>query len=362
MSETATVRQTGARAAPPAGEKSLYQPLVQLTLVRFREFLREPEALFWVFVFPILLAAGLGIAFRNRPAEVLTIATVTPELAQALRPEKLLDTRQLSPAQAQQQLREGKVALVVEPAAGGGVRYRYDDTNPEGRTARMLADRAIQRSAGRQDPVASGDALLREPGSRYIDFLLPGLLGMNLMGSGIWSMGFAIVDARRKKLMKRLIATPMPKQYYLLSFLLSRLLMLVVEVGALVGFGALAFGVPLRGSVLDLAALCVIGSLSFAALGLLIASRAQTIEAASGLMNVVMMPMWIVSGVFFSSQRFPAILQPVIKALPLTAMIDALRANMLQGASFSQVVPQVEVLGAWLVVCFIVALKLFRWR
>jgi ABC-type multidrug transport system permease subunit len=185
---------------------------------------------------------------------------------------------------------------------------------------------------------------------------------MNLMGSAIWSMGFAIVDARRRKLMKRLVATPMPRAYYLLSFLFSRLLMLVIEVSFLLSFGALVFKVPVRGSLLDLALLCVLGSLSFGSLGLLIASRVKTIEAASGLMNLVMMPMWIVSGVFFSAQRFPDMLQPVIKALPLTAAIDALRANMLQGAGLAQVSPELMVLAAWLVVCFPVALKLFRWR
>ena len=337
-------------------------PLVQLTLVRFREFIREPEALFWVFAFPILLAAGLGIAFRNRPPDVLKIAAVSPELAQSLGGEKLLDVQQLSRPAAEEALRSGKVALLTERGSDGAVVYRYDDTNPEGRTARTLADRAVQRATGRADPVASRDEVIREPGSRYIDFLIPGLLGMNLMGSAIWGLGFSIVDARRKKLMKRLIATPMPRHYYLLSFLLSRLVLLVIEVVALLGFGVLVFHVPARGSLLDLGALCVLGSLSFSALGLLIASRARTIEAASGLMNFVMMPMWIVSGVFFSAQRFPDLLQPVIKALPLTALIDALRANILQGVSFGQLAPQLGVLGAWLVVCFTLALKLFRWR
>lgn len=344
------------------GNARMDHPLVQLTLVRFREFLREPEALFWVFVFPILLAAGLGIAFRNRPADVLPVAAVTPGLAGALQRDKLLGVRQLSAPAAEEALRTGKVSLLAEPGPGGTVSYRYDDTNPEGRAARMLADAAIQRAAGRIDPVASSDRLVREPGSRYIDFLIPGLLGMNLMGSAIWGMGFAIVDARRKKLIKRLIATPMPRQYYLLSFLLSRLALLGIEVAAVAGFGHFVFGVPVRGSVAGLAALCVLGSLSFSALGLLIASRAKTIEAASGLMNAVMMPMWIVSGVFFSAQRFPGALQPVIRALPLTAVIDALRAHMLQGASLAQVAPQLGVLGVWLLVSFTLALKLFRWR
>jgi ABC-2 type transport system permease protein len=365
MSDVRTMpgtRSAEAAAKVPRGTALADHPLVQLTLVRFREFWREPEAIFWVFVFPILLAAGLGIAFRNRPADVLKIATVTPELARALRREKLLDVEQLSSANAEDSLRTGKVALLAVPAPGGTVVYRYDDTNPEGRTARMLADRAIQRAAGRADPVASSDRLMREPGSRYIDFLIPGLVGMNLMGSAIWGMGYAIVDARRKKLMKRLIATPMPRHYYLLSFVLSRLLLLVVEVGVLLGFGALVFQVPVRGSLVDLAVLCVLGSMSFCALGLLIASRAQTIEAASGLMNAVMMPMWIVSGVFFSAQRFPSIVQPAINALPLTVLIDALRKNMLQGGSLAQVAPQLGVLGAWLIVCFTLALRLFRWR
>jgi hypothetical protein len=317
-------------------------PLVQLTLVRFLEFIREPEALFWVFVFPVLLAAGLGIAFRNRPADVLKIAAATPELAQSLRQEKLLDVQQLDSESAQEALRTGKVALLATPGSSGAVEYRYDDTNPEGRAARLLADRAIQKAAGRVDPVATTDQLMREAGSRYIDFLIPGLLGMNLMGSAIWSMGFAIVDARRKKLL--------------------RILMLVVEVGVLVGFGALLFHVPVRGSLLDLGILCLLSSLSFSALGLLLASRARTIEAASGLMNVVMMPMWIASGVFFSSQKFPDMMQPFIKALPLTAVINALRANMLQGSNLAQMAPQVRIIAFWLVICFALALKLFRWR
>jgi ABC-type multidrug transport system permease subunit len=226
----------------------------------------------------------------------------------------------------------------------------------------MLADRAIQRAAGRKDPVAGGDKILREPGSRYIDFLIPGLLGMNLMGSGIWGLGFSIVDARRKKLMKRLVATPMPRAYFLLSYLLSRLLMLVLEVTVLLGFGAWVFKVPVRGTLLEMAVLCVLGSLAFGAIGLLISSRAQTIEAASGLMNLVMMPMWVLSGVFFSAQRFPDALQPVIRILPLTAIIDALRANMLQGAGFVQMAPQLAILTAWMVVGFVIALKIFRWR
>jgi ABC-2 type transport system permease protein len=337
-------------------------PLTQLTLVRFREFIREPEALFWVFVFPLLLAAGLGLAFRNTPAEVLTVGVVGADQT-ALENAPALDVEPF-PAidDGLRALREGKVALLVEPRGDGSVLYHYDDTNPEARDARMRADTAVQQRAGRQDPVIVQDQLMHETGSRYIDFLVPGLLGMNLMGGSIWSMGFAIVDARRRKLMKRLIATPMPRHYFLLSFLIARLAMLVVEVGAFLAFGVLVFGVPVRGSLLLVAGISVLGALAFGALGLLLSSRARTIEAASGLMNLTMLPMWILSGVFFSSQRFPDIVQPIIKALPLTALNDALRATMLQGATLAQIAPQAGVLAGWLIVCFPLALKLFRWR
>jgi ABC-2 type transport system permease protein len=338
-------------------------PLYQLTLVRFREFIREPEALFWVFVFPILLAAGLGLAFRNRPADVLSVGTTTVELARAMRQEKQLSVQEFgSRAAGEGALREGRISLLAFSGENGSVMYRFDDTNPEGRTARMLADAAIQRAAGRGDPVPAADEQMREAGSRYIDFLVPGLVGMNLMGSAMWGIGFAIVDARRKKLMKRLVATPMPRHYYLLSFVLSRLVLLVFEVGAVLGFGILVFGVPVRGHLGTLAVLCVVGSMSFGALGLLIASRVQTIEAASGLMNLVMMPMWIMSGVFFSSQRFPDVIQPVIKALPLTATIDALRGHMLQGAGFGELAPQFAILLTWMALSFFIALRMFRWR
>jgi ABC-type multidrug transport system permease subunit len=336
--------------------------LVQLTLVRIREFIREPEAVFWAIFFPILLTAGLGIAFRSRPADVLQIATTSPAIADSLRRDPGLHVTQLDPAAADEQLRTGKVVLLAVPNQKQGVEYRYDDTNPEGRTARILADRAVQRAAGRIDPVATQDNLVREAGSRYIDFLVPGLVGLGIMSNAIWGLGFSIVDSRRRKLTKRLVATPMSRAYYLLSFVIWRMIVLVVEVGIPVGFGALAFGVPVRGRMIDLVIICVLASLSFNSLALLIASRARTIEAVSGLMNLTQVPMWILSGVFFSSQRFPDAVQPFIKLLPLTAIIDALRAHMLQGATLVQLAPELGTLAGWLVVCFVLALKLFRWR
>ncbi len=342
-------------------------PLVQLTLVRYREFFREPEAVFWVFVFPVLLTAGLGIAFRNQapertPVAVVEGAAASQAVMEALGQSPDILARALAEPAAADALRTGKVALVVLPVAGSSVEYRFDAERPESRTARLLVDDALQRAAGRGDPISVTDRQVREPGSRYVDFVVPGLLGMNLMGSGIWGLGFAIVDARRKKLLKRLIATPMSRIQFLASFVLSRLTLLVIEVGVLVGFAVFAFGVPLRGSVASLFILCLLSSLSFGALGLLLASRARTVEGVSGLMNLVMLPMWIFSGVFFSAARFPDTLQPFIQALPLTAVNDALRASMLEGAGWRDLSPELGIIAAWLVASFALAVRLFRWR
>ena len=342
-------------------------PLVQLTRVRYREFFREPEAVFWVFIFPVLLAAGLGIAFRNRAPERTRVAIVASDsaaatVANALRRAKGIAVALLSDSAAAEELRTGEVALVLVPSRDAAVDYRYDDTRPESQVARLMVDDALQRAAGRRDPVAVRERLVHERGSRYIDFLVPGLLGMNLMGSGIWGVGFAIVDARKKRLLKRLIATPMSRPQFLASFVLSRLSLLVIEVGLLLGFGALVFGVPFRGPLLLLATICVVSSLAFTSLGLLVSSRVQTMEGASGLMNLVMLPMWIFSGVFFSASRFPDPIQPFIQALPLTAVVDALRANIVRGAGWEAVAPEIIVIMGWLVVSFLLAVKLFRWR
>ena len=338
-----------------------FSSLYQLTMVRFRLFLREPEAIFWIFLFPILLAVGLGIAFRNRPADVLQVGATTAQLSQALAADKGLTAEMLNEADGTHELATGQILLLAIQTPNG-VAYKYDDTNPDARTARLLADRAIQTAAGRHDAVQAANELVHETGARYIDFVVPGLLGMNLMGSAIWGMVFPLVEARQKKLLKRLVASPMPKWQYLASYLLSRLAMLIIEVGAFLGFARVAFGVPFRGSIWQLGLLCLITSLAFSALGLLISSRAKTMEAASGLMNLVMLPMWILSGVFFSATRFPAVIQPIVRALPLTAAIEGMRGNMLQGTGLGQMMPQMGILLAWFVVPFAVSLRIFRWR
>ena len=343
------------------------ESLKQLTLVRIREFWREPEAVFWALFFPILLSVGLGIAFRNRPADVAHIGVVgepgpAGALLGVLRGSKAVLADSLAADDARLGLRTGRLALVLHAVPNGRVEYEYDDTRPDARTARLVVDDVLQRGRGRADVVAASDRLVRERGSRYIDFVIPGLLGMGLMGNGIWLVGFAVVDMRKRKLLKRLMATPMSRAEFLASFGIPRFVLVVIEVGLLVAFATLAFDVPMRGSVLQFVLICLAGAIAFVGLGLLIAARPRTIEGASGLMNLAIVPMWIFSGVFFSSENFPRVIQPFIQSLPLTALNDALRANMLRGAGWGVVGPELAILLAWAVLGYAVALKLFRWR
>jgi len=333
-----------------------------------KELRREPEVIFWVFGFPILLALGLGIAFRNKPADAIPVVIVSGPRAQdavsmiqrAPRGSSI-HADVLDKVTAVRGFRLGKYDLIIESNNLGGYEYRYDPARPESVLARALVDESLQSAAGRKDPVSTSAVTSSEPGSRYIDFLIPGLLGMNLMNAAMWGIGFALVDMRQRKLLKRFVATPMRRSDFLLALLTSRLVLMLIEVTLLLGFGVLVFHMRVLGSLLSILVIASIGAISFGGLGLLTASRAQKIESASGLMNLVMMPMWIFSGVFFSGERFPAIVQPFIKALPLTALNDALRATILEGSSLASQSGRVLILVLWGGVSFVLALRWFRW-
>ncbi len=347
--------------------------LVELTIARTKEFVREPEAIFWVFAVPIVFSVVLGFAFRSKPPDRIPVAVAAPAASAAttvpataapamaaLSRSPFLQPRLYSAAAGHEALRTGKVSLLV--IAGAPVVFQYDPTQPESRIARLEAADALERAAGRADVVPLRTVELTEKGARYIDFLIPGLLGMNLMGTGIWSLAFSITNARSRRILKRLIATPMRRSDFLLAQIFARLVFLAIEVVLLLGFGWIAFGVAVHGSLLLLIATCFIGAMCFCGLGLLIASRVSTLEGASGLTNIVMLPMWLCSGVFFSSDRFPAKIQPIIQALPLTALNNALRAVMNEAKPLSAIAPALGLLLAWGVVSFALALKIFKWK
>jgi ABC-2 type transport system permease protein len=351
-----------------------YSPMRNLVLARLREFLREPEAVFWVYGFPIVMVVALGIAFRNKPVDTITVEVVdngSPArwATEALESQPRFETAENSEDEARRRLRTGKTDLVVavsEPQTTSGnegrqFKFFYDPTRPESVIARNAVDDALQRAAGRKDVATSGDELLDEPGARYIDFLVPGLLGMSLMGGGLWGVGFVTVDMRIRKLLKRFLATPMKKSQFLGGIIISRMVFMIPEVIILLVFARYAFDVRIHGSLLDVLLLILLGASAFSGLGLLVASRAKTIEAVSGLMNLVMLPMWMLSGIFFSSERFPDAAQPFIKALPLTPLNDMLRAVMLEGSSLANHLPQIAILAGWGIVTFALGLRWFRW-
>lgn len=335
--------------------------LAQLTLWKLREFLREPEALFWVFAFPMLLALALGVAFQNRGPQVAVVGvregTGASGLAARLDSSASLRAKVYSAEEADQALRTGRISLIVSPESG--LTLIYDSTRSESQLARLLVRRVLEQRSPQSPEL--GERTVTRAGARYIDFLIPGLIGLNIMGTGMWGVGFGIVRNRNQKLLKRLIASPMHKWEYLLAHLMFRLLFLGFEVGAVILFGMLVFGVPFAGSALDLAVVVVLGALAFTGLGLLTASRAKTLEGVSGLMNLVMVPMWIFSGVFFSYANFPDAFHPFIKALPLTALNDSLRAVMIDGTGLLASAGLLGIVALWAVASFGLALKWFRW-
>lgn len=349
-------------------------PLRQIVLARLREFYRQPAAVFWVYGFPLLMTVGLGSAFRNQPVEQIAVDVERGPAATGIVSALQADARFIATVrdadECRVRLRTGRTELVVSAppneSAGGSkpaLRYDYffDATRPEGVLARNAVDDALERAAGRRDVAVAADHPVTEPGGRYIDFLVPGLLGMSMMSGGLWGVGFVIVDMRIRKLLKRFLATPMRRGDFLIGIMLSRLLFIIPEVVVLLVFARLAFGVVIYGSQAGLMFLIVLGATAFAGIGLLVASRARTMETVSGLMNLVMLPMWLLSGVFFSSDRFPAVVQPAIKALPLTLLNDALRGVMLEGASLGSQWVQIAGLCAWAIVTFLLALRWFRW-
>jgi ABC-2 type transport system permease protein len=369
-----------APASAPTRRNGRWSGYRHLLWARVIELKREPEVVFWVFVFPLLLAGGLGIAFRNKPADVASVVIIDGPGAQ--KTLSMLENSGQSSKQssnpdnsahsivratildhdaALKSFHFGKFDLAVESNPDGSFTYYYDPARPESVLSRAEIDAALQSAAGRKDSLATSSHSSSEPGSRYIDFLIPGLLGMNLMNSGMWGVGFALVEMRQRKLLKRFVATPMRRSDFLLALSSSRLVLMVIEVGLLLGFGVIAFHMRVEGSVLAVLVLASVGAVAFGGVGLLTACRAQKIESVSGLINLVMMPMWIFSGVFFSYQKFPAAAHPFIKALPLTALNDALRAIIIEGATVGSQSGRLLVLAIWGGLSFILALRWFRW-
>jgi ABC-type multidrug transport system permease subunit len=346
------------------GLSSTHSPLAELTLARLREFVREPEALFWTFFFPIVMSVAMAIAFPASTGQSVRVGVApgheSESLRRALAAEKDIVVRELQPGDELRALRNGDVHLIV--VAGNPPTYRLDPMREESKIARLVVDNVLKRAAGRRDPWHAHEELIEVPGSRYVDWLIPGIISLGIMNNGLWSIGFMTVQARLRKLLKRLAASPMRRRDYLVAPVIARLVFLGPEVAVPLIFGAMAFGMPVRGGVGSIAIVVTTGALMWGALGLLMGSRARTFEAASGLLNLISVPMWVLSGVFFSASNFPDGVQPFIQALPLTALVDALRAVVLEGVPWMGVWHELAIMAAWTIVPFTVALQIFKWR
>lgn len=343
-------------------------PVFAITLARLREFIRRPEAVFWVYFFPILMVIVLGIAFRNQPVESFEVDVLDGPLAtsivEKLENDERLKLNTVTADISLDRLRSSKSTMLISAPGDtlDKIEYKLDPARPGSLAARNIVDQVLQESLGRQDVIKSSDVILSEPGNSYVDFLVPGLLAMGLMGGGLWGVGFAIVDMRIRKLLKRFMATPMRRTHFLMALMSSRLIFMIPQIVLLLLFSYLLFGVVIHGSWLAILLIVMLGAIEFAAIGLLVASRTQTLEGASGLMNLVMLPMWTLSGIFFSYERFPEIAQPFIKCLPLTPVIDALRALMMDGKSITTLGPEILIMVAWSIIPFFIALAIFRWN
>lgn len=339
-----------------------YPPLVELMLARLREFAREPEALFWTFLFPMIMSVAMALAFPSRGAQPVRVGVLPGpnEFRQALASDPAIALRDILPGDELRALREGAVSVIVVP--GNPPTYRFDPSREESRAAKLLVDNTLKRAAGRTDPWTAREDGVQIAGSRYVDWLIPGIVCLGIMNNGMWSIGFMTVQARLRRLLKRLAASPMKKRDFLLAQVLARLIFLAPEVSVPILFGVIAFKMPVNGSILNITIVSLAGALMFGAVGLLLGSRVRTLEAISGLMNLCTVPMWVLSGVFFSSSNFPALAQPFIKALPLTALVDAMRAVVLEGATLNGVRSELLIVATWAIVSFTIALRIFKWR
>ena len=333
---------------------------------QFREFWRTPEAVFWTYGFPLVMAVVLGFAFRPSAPKPVPIAVVAAEaaltepLVERLRRDARLQVEVLDAAAADRALARGRVALSVRGSLSAPV-VRADRTRPEAELAGLLVARALRQVANEGD-VAIAHEDEDRPGSRYIDFLVPGLIGLNLLGAGMWGFGFNMVQMRTQNLLRRLSVTPLTRGEFLFGYLLGRFVLVIPEAIVIALFGMVLWGVPFRGSWLAFLLVVAVGGFAFAGLGCLLASRARTTEGVAGLMNLCQLPMWMLGGSFFANDTLQGPIRWAAEVMPLTHVNRALRDLMLEPGSLRDVAAPLAGLAAFAALCFAVGARLFRWQ
>jgi ABC-2 type transport system permease protein len=342
--------------------KSLYQ----LILVHFKTFFREPAILFWAIMFPILMAWVLGIAFSNKGETMRTVYVTGSGQPEVITGVKVFGAetgnpfritfRNTSEQEAVSAIKRGIIALYVE-VKGKTLVYHFDPHNPDAQLVHLMLEREIsglRREGSSIDP-------LQAQGTRYIDFLIPGLIALGIMNSCLWGIGWSLIETRMKKLMRRMVATPMKRSVFLSSHIVTRIILGGVETILLFLFAWLYFGTTITGSVPAFITLFIAGVLAFAGIAILAASRTDKTEIGNGLINAVTLTMTILSGIFFNYHNFPDWAVPVIQALPLTILADGVRAIFIEAAGFREVMVPIIILTVTGLITFGVGLRIFKW-
>lgn len=336
--------------------------LLNLTLMQFREFIREPAIVFWALIFPLATAYVLGMAFHENRVQSFKVAYTGTAEFPALERDSLLTDKvkfeiiQTGRAEAEDLLKKGHIKLFISEDKGGFTAH-FDPADSEAARLFLLIDKQTRKV----DSLLKAEAL-EAGGFRYIDFLIPGLIAFGIMNSCLWGIGYSLIEFRMKKLLRRMVAAPMKKWEFMASHLIARLTLSGVESFLLAGFAYLLFDVTVSGSIIAFMILFIAGNLLFAGIAMLIASRANTTRSGNGLVNLVTLPMMVLSGIFFSYRNFPDEVVPIIEYLPLTVLTDAIRAVFNQAAGIADILPAAGGLFAVGLLLFALGIKLFRWN
>jgi ABC-2 type transport system permease protein len=352
-------------------------PLFQLVSLQFKNFFREPAIIFWAVIFPILMAWVLGVAFTNKGEMKKTVAVVgniTEKHVLWLKPDSANTVTRLfgddiknptrvkfvfsTEEQAMLMMKRGEINLILQQSADTII-YRYDPKNPDAVNTYLMIEREINRNA--EPVVCSTIEPVTSRGSRYIDFLIPGLIAMGIMNSCLWGISWNLIEFRMKKLLRRMVATPMRKTDFLLSNLITRTLIGGFETMVLLLFAFLYFSISLEGSILALLMIYFAGILAFAGIAIMISSRTANSQIGNGLINAISLPMMILSGIFFSYHNFPDWCIPFIKYMPLTLLADSIRSIFIEGAGVGDILLPFVVLVITGAVTFLAGLRMYKW-
>ena len=348
--------------------------ILKLIAVHFKSFFREPAILFWAIMFPILMAWVLGIAFTQKGEVKKTVYVINDSNSkQALSngEEKVFGEETGNPTrikfisatreEAYRALKRGTISLFIEEK-GDSLRYHFDPKNADAQLTHLIIERGLNESLnGKASAVPSSVSALTTKGTRYIDFLIPGLIALGIMNSCLWGISYNLIEFRMKKLLRRMVATPMKKSYFLISHILTRIILSSVESGLLFLFAFIYFGTTIEGSISGFVLIYLAGIFAFSGISILLASRTSSSQVGNGLINAISLPMMILSGIFFSYQNFPEWALPVIKALPLTLIADTIRSVFIEGMTFPEVLMPSFILTVIGLVTFAIGLKLFKW-